>query len=332
MQLGVDWRVWLGHFCVARRAQVSWTHWTVLVGVLAVLPVGVLTQSSSEATPAPRTSWGAPDLRGIWSNDTLTPLQRPEQLGDKEFYSDADLRGEAVQQYVEDFFPEEERAISGENTAVWMEPGALGRRTSLLVGPTGRVPPLTPAAKKRRDTGTNESRFDSFEGRPFGERCLRHGTGGPPMLPLPFVNLVHVFQTPNHVVFLHEESHEIRIIPLDGRPGASPTIRLWRGDSRGKWDGDTLVVETTNFRAGVVLRGSDGLQLTERLRRVGADALLYEFTVTDPVTFTESWTAEMPLRASPGPLYEFACHEGNYSLPLILNGARAQERKETGAR
>ena len=140
-----------------------------------------------------------------------------------------------------------------------------------------------------------------------------------------------IFQTPNHVVFLHEENHEIRIIPLDGRPHVSRGIRLWRGDSRGYWDGDTLVVETENFNGiGGFMGSGTGLQLTERLSRVDAETVLYEFTVADPETWTESWTTQMPLRASPKQLYEHACHEGNYSLPLVLSGARAQERTEKG--
>ena len=136
------------------------------------------------------------------------------------------------------------------------------------------------------------------------------------------------FQTPDHVAFLHEENHEIRVIHLDERPPVHPRIRLWRGDSRGRWEGDTLVIETTNFNGTGGFRGSGaGLHLTEWLTRVDADTVLYRFTVADPETWTEPWTAEMPLRVSPARLYEHACHEANYTLPLVLNGARVRERR-----
>ena len=150
------------------------------------------------------------------------------------------------------------------------------------------------------------------------------------MLPLPFVNLVHIFQTPDHVALLHEESHELRIIPLDGRPHVNQTIRLWRGDSRGTWEGDALLVETINFNGQGGVRGAGpGLLLIERFRRIDADTVSYEFRVADPATWEAPWVAEMPLRSARGPMFEFACHEGNYSLPLVLSGARAQERENS---
>ena len=170
-------------------------------------------------------------------------------------------------------------------------------------------------------------RADSHEDRPWSERCLRLETGGPPMIPFPIVGYLQIFQTPDHVVLLPEENHDFRIISLDERPHVNRGIRLWRGDSRGQWDGDTLVIETTNFSGKGGFSGSGaGLQLTERLTWGDANTVLYEFTVADPETWTEPWTAEMPLWRSSNQLYEHACHEGNYSLPLALNGARAQER------
>ena len=154
------------------------------------------------------------------------------------------------------------------------------------------------------------------------------------MMAFPFAPLVQIVQTPDHVVIQTEENHETRIVPLDDRPHVDPRIRLWRGDSRGRWEGDTLVIETTNFNGMGGFRNSGPeLHLTERLTRVDADTILYGFTADDPGTWTEPWSAEMPLRVSPAPTYEHACHEGNYTLPLVLSGARAQERRaEEGAR
>ena len=147
------------------------------------------------------------------------------------------------------------------------------------------------------------------------------------MMAFAFAPLLQIFQTPDHVVIQNEENHEIRVIPFQERPHVHPRIRLWRGDSRGRWEGDTLVVETTNFNGTGGFRGSgDELHLTERLTRVDGDTVLYEFTADDPGTWEAPWTAEMPLRVSHAPLYEHACHEGNYTLPLVLNGARVQER------
>ena len=301
-----------------------------LIVLLLLLPVEGGAQST-DTLKTPRTPWGTPDLRGVWINSTLTPLERPIELGDREFYTKAEveeLQRVSVTQRIESV-PEPETGLAVEFSDIWMEAGPLSGRTSLIIGPTGRIPPLTPAGEERKTGGKNgglTERADSHEDRPWGERCLRFRTGGPPMMAFPFLPFHQIFQTPDHVAFLHEENHEIRIIPLDGRQHVSRGIRLWRGDSRGHWEGDTLVIETTRFNGTGGFSGSGaGLQLTERLQRVDADTVLYEFTVVDPETWTEPWTAEMPLRASPEPLYEHACHEGNYSLPLVLSGARAQE-------
>ena len=309
-------------------------RWIVLVGVLTAFPGGVVAQPGREAASVPRTAWGDPDLGGLWANSALTPLARPPEVADREFYSESDLRelnSGAAERWIE-VIPAEERAVNPEFNAIWMEPGRLSRRTSLIVGPDGTVPPLTPEAEAQRAAGADRGLFDSFEDRPTGERCLHHGSTGPPMLAQPFANLVRIFQTPDHVALVHEESHELRIIPLDGRPHVHPMIRLWRGDSRGYWDEETLVVETRNFNEkGRFMGSGEALLLTERFRRVDDDTLLFAFTASDPATWTKPWTAEMPLNASPTPMFEYACHEGNYSLPLILRGARVQERETATA-
>ena len=289
---------------------------------------------SAGSDQTPRTSWGTPDFRGVYINSTVTPLERRPELGNKEFYTEAEL-AELQGSGLLLWRPEYERdQLTVEASPVWLEPGPPIRRTSLITGPTGRIPPLTPAAEDRKATaggvaGTRwlTERADSHEDRPWSERCLRLETGGPPMIPFPIVGYLQIFQTPDHVVLLPEENHDFRIISLDERPHVSAGVRLWRGDSRGQWDGDTLVIETTNFSGKGGFSGSGtGLQLTERLKWGDANTVLYEFTVADPETWTEPWTAEMPLWTSSNQLYEHACHEGNYSLPLALSGARAQER------
>ncbi|MCY4600452.1 MAG: hypothetical protein OXF27_11100 [Acidobacteria bacterium] len=286
-----------------------------------------------ESADIPRTPWGRPVLQGVWTNSSLTPLERPEEYGEREFLTAEELvelqRG-AVQGRI-DALPEPEATLAVEFSEIWMEPGPLSGRTSLVTGPTGRIPAYTDAALARLADGLRQpltQRADSHDDRGYSERCLRFVTGGPPMMAFPFAPLLQIFQTPDHVVIQNEENHEIRVIPLEDRPHVDPRILLWRGDSRGRWEGDTLVVETTNFHGKGGFRGSGPeLHLTEKLTRIDADTVLYEFTADDPGTWTEPWTAEMPLKVSPAPIYEHACHEGNYTLPLVLNGARVQERE-----
>ena len=302
------------------------------VALLLLVPVQGAAQPV-ESADIPRTPWGRPVLQGVWTNSSLTPLERPEEYGEREFLTPEELvelqRG-AVQGRI-DALPEPEATLAVEFSEIWMEPGPLSGRTSLVTGPTGRIPAYTDAALARLADGLRQpltQRADSHDDRGYSERCLRFVTGGPPMMAFPFAPLLQIFQTPDHVVIQNEENHEIRVIPLEDRPHVDPRIRLWRGDSRGRWEGDTLVVETMNFHGKGGFRGSGPeLHLTEKLTRIDADTVLYEFTADDPGTWTEPWTAEMPLKVSPAPIYEHACHEGNYTLPLVLNGARVQERE-----
>ena len=233
----------------------------------------------------------------------------------------------------------------GSYNEVWFDRGtkvAGGRRTSLIVDPPdGRVPPLTPEAQKRMDAAREYFKIhpaDGPEDRPLPERCLVWPTAGPPMLPGPYNNNYQIFQTKDYVTILVEMIHDVRIIPLDGRPHLPSNIRQWLGDARGHWEGNTLVVETTNFTNKTsdisrglqrpTFRGTDeNLRLTERFTRADAHTLLYEFTVNDPTAFTKPWTAQIPMSKFAGPLYEYACHEGNYAMSGILNGARAEEKK-----
>jgi hypothetical protein len=206
-------------------------------------------------------------------------------------------------------------------------------RTSMIVDPAdGRLPALTPEAQKRTEAVRAQARLhpaDGPESRSLPERCLFWGTSGPPMLPGPYNNMYQIYQAPGFVVILSEMIHDARIIPLDGRPHLPPNVTQWLGDSRGHWEGNTLVVDTTNFTPKTRFRQSDeNLHVTERFTRVDKNTILYKFTIEDPTAFTKPWTAELPLAAAQGPIYEYACHEGNYALKDILAGARAEEQKQ----
>jgi hypothetical protein len=209
------------------------------------------------------------------------------------------------------------------------------KRTSLIVDPpNGRLPAMTPEGAKRmaaraedgRQTQLGHPHADSWEDRPLQERCIVGLNAGPPMTPGAYNNNVQIFQTPDTVVLLNEMVHDARVVPMDGRPHLG--IRTWKGDSRGHWEGDTLVVETTNFKRETSLPGSSAsTRLTERFTRADADTLLYEFTVDDPTTWTRPWTAVVPMLKSTDQIYEYACHEANYAMPGILAGARLAEKK-----
>jgi hypothetical protein len=296
--------------------------------------------STSKSWTPPRTPDGQPDLEGVWTNPTLTPLERPAELAGKEFLTEqeaADYVKRLLQQVNSD------RRDGGADTDVgrsynefWRDRGnglVADRRTSLIIDPPdGRIPPLTPEAQKRVDATRDYMRdhaTDGPEGRSFAERCLAWTTAGPPMLPGPYNNDFQILQAPGYVAILSEMIHDARMIPLDRRLHVSSDIREWMGDSRGHWEGDTLVVDTTNFNSEYSFRGSDSnLHLTERFTRVSPGVIQYEFTVDDPTAFTRSWTARIPLNKTTDRVYEYACHEGNYALTDILAGARAAEKKK----
>ena len=280
-----------------------------------------------------RTEWGDPDFQGIWSNATLTPLERPDQMAQQAFLTEAeaDEIDKASVELTLSLSPfANEVPLSGELNEIWLELGKVlpSRRTSLVVDPPGGKVPFTPEGRKRRDLALARifsPVADSWEDRTLFERCLV--TGGL-FAPNPFyLNNHMIFQSRDHVAILTEYSSEIRIIPLDGRPRLDPSIRQWAGDSQGRWEDGSLVVETTNFNNMVDFQGAtDGLRIVERFTRVDADTIDYELTATDPASFTQEWTLANTLRKVVGPIYEFACHEGNYGLPNILAGARAQEQ------
>lgn len=298
------------------------------------------TKSSAKSWTPPRTPDGQPDLQGIWSNATLTPLERPPELAGKQVLTEkeaAEFEKQVLQRENRDRRQADPEADFRAYNEAWYERGTkvvASRRTSLIVDPPdGTVPPRTPEGQKREDEAicdTNvhghcrEPGYDTWEDRDLWERCI---TRGLPILPGPYNNNYQILQTPGYVVIYSEMIHDARIIPLDGRPHISKNIRQWLGDSRGHWEGNTLVVDTTNFSDKTNFKGSGAtLHLIERFTRADADTLLYEFTVDDPATFTRTWTAAVPMTRAAGPIYEYACHEGNYALPGILAGARAQEK------
>jgi len=282
---------------------------------------------------------GQPDLQGYWSSATLTPLERPAELAGKPFLTEQEAA--AYEKQLLQTGNRDRREANAETDVgrayneFWFERGnkVVGtRRTSLIVDPPdGRIPPLMPEAQKRADAARVYARqhpADGPEDRGLPERCLLWPTAGPPMLPGGYNNNYQIIQSPGYVVILVEMIHDVRIIPLDGRPHLGSSVRQWMGDSRGHWEGKTLVVDTTDFNGKARFRGADEkMHLTERFTRADPDTLLYEFTVDDPTAFTKPWSAQVPMRKSEGPIFEYACHEGNYGMEGILGGARAEEKK-----
>ena len=323
----------------------------VSVGVQLVWQVpGAEAQSAKASSKASgkalRTVDGQPDLQGVWDFRTITPLERPEALGNKQVLTDQEAAA---------FEAEENRRLNRDlidstkggaqypaggvvpYNEFWYDRGDKvngPKRTSLIVDPpNGRLPPRTPEGQRRaaaraedgRKNQAGRPRADSWEDRPLGERCIAGFNAGPPMTPGAYNNNVQIFQTAGSVAILSEMIHDARIVPLDGRPRHA--VPLKHGESRGRWEGDTLVVETSNFAHETSLEGSSAnMKLVERFTRVDPDTLLYEFTVNEPSEWTTPWTARISMVRSPDYVYEYACHEGNHGLAGVLAGARADER------
>ena len=335
--------------------------------VLAAAPAAGQAQatdsgSAEAAWTMPRTADGHPDLQGFWTTQTFTPLQRPENLGDKEFFTEeeaAELNQQLTAAGVDPLagnvinLAEEEREqrLFQENrenrdpsyvhydNQIWLRTpvpkGLSTRRTSLITDPpNGRMPPLTAEAEARRAAEREARRqpgaFDGHERRPLSERCIVWPHNGPPMLPPAYNDIHQILQTPDQVaVFTELTNNSPRIIPLDGGPHISERIRQFPGDSRARWEGDTLVVETRGFNDKTRFQGSTGaLHVVERFTRVADDTIRYEFTVDDPTTWTRPWSAEIPMVKTEGPMYEYACHEGNHDIRHILEIYRNLEARE----
>ena len=307
-----------------------------LAGMLLLLP------ALTAAQDMPRTGWGAPDLQGVWDFRTITPLQRPEDLGDKAFLSEeeaAQREQRAVDRAVRLWNRDAQRTEAGGNVGgynnFWMDQGTrvIGtRRTSLVIDPpNGRLPAVTDQGRARSAAGRGSFGSEipaSFTDLSNADRCIMGFNAGPPITPGGYNQNVQIFQTPDHVVLLTEMVHTVRVVPLDGRPALDDSVAQWSGVSRGRWEGDTLIVETTNFDTDRNWRGSSTtMNLVERFTRVDADNLEYEYTVTDPDTWEAKWTVNLPMVRNDLPVFEYACHEGNYAMETMLTGARDDERK-----
>ena len=286
----------------------------------------------------PRTPDGHPDLQGIWDFRSATPLERPARFAGREFMTpDEVVEYERLALAREDGRPPDD-ARSLEEQSVhpvwWLDYGkkvVKTARTSLIVDPPdGKMPPMTAEGRERaaarRAAARTHGPADSYENRSLMERCITRGL--PEVtLPGPYNNNLQIVQTPGHVVLFTEMIHDARVIPMDGRPHQAAGFRAWMGDSRGRWEGDTLVIDTTNFTDRTNFRGAgQNLHLVERLTRVDAETIEYRFTLEDPTTWTRPWTVAYPMVKTEGPIYEYACHEGNYGLRDILSGARWEEQ------
>ena len=314
---------------------------SILVALVVLAVASAAAQSKKSAVP--RTADGHPDLQGLWDFAQLTPLERPGEFAGKEQITEEEAE-QFAQKRIETTHKDKrdggaaadvERAYND----FWWDFGTrIHKQPSLVVDPPdGRIPAQTKEAQDR--IAARRNRYDDIEDRPLAERCILGFNSGPPMVPSAYNNNVQIVQTPGFVVLLLEMNHDARIVAMDGRPHLSGSLRGWLGDSRGRWEGNTLVIETTNFTpkmasfsarrgAGGTEYGSgENLRLVERFTRVDAKTLQYEFTVNDPATFTGPFSGRMPMNWSDEHIYEYACHEGNYGLQHILRGARAADQR-----
>ncbi len=325
-----------------------------LIGCMALAPALAAAQPAETAL---RTPWGDPDLQGIWNNSTLTPFQRPVEQADKEFLTEeeaADIEQAEIDKNEALLNRPALRTVAGASVDrgvdgapgaynnFWMERGTTvlpNRRTSVITDPpNGRFPPLTPEMEAwmaspewQHIAGVRGGRLptDTWEQLDGGDRCLWYR--GIPSFPTAYNNHYQILQTPDLITILQEHIHDVRFIPIDGRPNIDQSIRQFAGDSRGRWEGDTLVVETTHFNSHAMIRNfgpylSQDLHVVERFTRNARDTLDYEFTVSDLKTWTRPWSGSLPMALTEGPVYEYACHEGNYGLYNMLAGSRAQEK------
>ena len=317
------------------------------VGLLLAGGAPMAMGQTSEGWTVPRTPDGHPDFQGVWANNNITPLERPEAWADKAELSDEELAtlqqaaadavgdGDAlfgdqlVLAAIEGIEATSYDPATGNYNQFWIAERDFNNQTSLVIDPpNGRVPDLVPEAQERfREAAAyrRDHPADTYTDRPLSERCVTYGV---PRLGAGYNSYYQVFQSADHVVILHEMNHDARLIPLTGQPHLDDSVRQLHGDSRGHWEGDTLVIETTNYSETANFRGSsDGLHMIERLTREGPETLRYEVTITDPTVWTRPWTASIPLAHSDAPLFEYACHEGNIGMEGILAGHRAEERE-----
>ena len=308
-----------------------------VVSSVGMTPVLAQTDGSGSL---PRTPNGHPDLQGIWDFRTITPLERPDELAGIQFLTAeeaATFEAETLEGRNKDLRAADglsaEQDVSNAYNQFWWDYGTeltADRRTSLIVDPLdGRIPQLRPAGQRRlnaRDTSRRRPAYGP-EDRSVGERCILGFNSGPQMEPRAYNNNMQLLQIPGYIVILNEMAHNTRVIPMDARPHLD--IPQWVGDSRGRWAGDTLVVETRNFYMKTAFSerygASPDMRLVERFTRLDRDTLLYEFSAEDPTTWTQPWTAQIPMKRTDAPMYEYACHEGNYGMTNLLLAARAED-------
>jgi len=320
---------------------------TRLFATMVGLACGVVAIGQTRTWTPLRTSDGQIDLEGVWDFSTITPLERPNGL-DKPTFTDQEAanfeREENLRQNRDLIDPKKGGAQYLPGSVIpynefWYERGSkiIGtKRTSLIIDPPdGRIPPLTPPAQRKQDADAANAReeqlgrvrADTPQSRSLADRCILGFNAGPPMTPGAYNNHVQIAQAPGYITLVVEMVHDARIVPVDGRPHLPTAIRQYTGDSRGHWQAGTLVIDTANFLRETSFRGSSAnLHLTERFTRIDANTLMYEFTVDDPQTWTRPWTAAIPMQKIDQPIYEYACHEGNYAMRNILSGARTQEK------
>ena len=331
-----------------RNRLIALAVFAMTAGTVSAQQPAAKTVPASKAWTQPETPWGDPDLQGVWPSTNMigTPMERDKKLGTRALLNDDEYAKKLIRTNPTDpsgaLRPEGKFSIAGG----WFDNGTATRQASLVVDPLdGRIPPLTPEAEAReaaRKKHWNEKRDspDTWMDLTTWDRCITLGPVGS-VMPFAYDNGQQIIQAPGYVVFRNEMIHESRVIPLDGRPHASPEIKTWMGDSRGHWEGKTLVVETTNFNGNIFIGSeaggfgdsgavaTDQLRLVERFTRVDRDTIQYEVTVNDPQTWTAPWKISMPLRhdASYDFIYEYACHEGNIFMHDALAGARAEDQK-----
>jgi hypothetical protein len=305
---------------------------TMGMALIVAAPILSIPASGQNAAKKWRTPWGDPDLQGSWSNSTTTPLERPAKYAGREFMTAAEL----AERRAAEKAANAKRDDPGQGPSggfAWFEGGSPDGRTSLIYDPPdGKIPPLTPEGEKRQaelnksfQRARNNGPYDGPEDMEIRTRCIIRDPL--PRVPGGYGNSYEIVQAPGSVAIYHEAIHDTRVIPLDKRPHLDPSVRQWFGDPRGHWEGDTLVVETTNFNDQTSFQAStQNLRLVERWTRVADDRIDYRFTVSDPATWTKPWSAVIPWSTT-GPLYEYACHEDNIDMYGILTGARAHDQK-----
>ena len=335
-----------------------------LVTIVTLATVGAaFAQTAAKPAPAvakkawtvPRTPDGQPDLQGIWNSATGTPIERPDELKGKEFFTEQEARDweKTMQARNKKDGKADDPGVPGTYNDAFWEMGtkvAKTLRTSIVTDPpNGKIPALTPTAAAARQQKIDRIFHpDGPEDLGLGDQCLMFSTGAPPMLPYAYNSNYRIVQTKDYVAIYVEMVHDTRIIPvvkkLDGRKHLPPSVRLWYGDSIGHWEGDTLVVDTTNFieKSQFYLQlpyqvttgplADENMHVVERFRRLDADTILYQFDVDDPTVYVRPWKGEYTMSASAGPIFEYACHEGNYGLPDVLKGVRAQEKAASSAK